>query len=320
MSVTILKGDARALPLAEASVDLIVTSPPYWALRSYTDGGQHYDGQIGAEPTPAAYVDSLIECTRDWMRVLKPRGSIWVNLSDKYAERGGPERAAFADGGSVAYRAARPRRRGESETGIRQKSLMALPQRYMIRCIDDLRLICRAEVIWDKPNGLPESVTDRVRRAHETWFHLVKEPRYFAAINTIREPTSGFVRAPGIARATPPGVKRRAMADACNPLGRLPGSVRRVATQPLKVPAEMGIGHFASFPMEWPRWIVSGWSPDGAVVLDPFGGTGTTALVAHTLGRHGISVDMSADYCRLAQWRTTDPKQLERAARKQVAA
>jgi DNA modification methylase len=85
VTVTLLRADARALPLPDASVDLIVTSPPYWALRSYTDAGEHYDGQIGAEPTPAAYIDSLIDCTREWMRVLKPTGSMWINLGDKYA-------------------------------------------------------------------------------------------------------------------------------------------------------------------------------------------------------------------------------------------
>lgn len=82
---TILRGDTRTVPLPDASVDLVVTSPPYWALRSYQDGGEHYNGQIGAEPTPAAYVDALIDCTREWMRVLKPVGSLWVNLGDKYS-------------------------------------------------------------------------------------------------------------------------------------------------------------------------------------------------------------------------------------------
>ena len=89
-----------------------------------------------------------------------------------------------------------------------------------------------------------------------------------------------------------------------------------IPTQPLKVPAELGIDHFAAFPMEWPRRIISAWCPEDGTVLDPCGGTGTTALVADVLGRHGITVDYSADYCRLAEWRINDPKQRERAARK----
>jgi site-specific DNA-methyltransferase (cytosine-N4-specific) len=314
VTVTILKGDARALPLAEASVDLIVTSPPFWGLRSYTDAGEHYDGQIGAEPTPTAYVDSLIACTREWMRVLKPTGSIWVNLGDKYATN--PRGPNGSSSGLTNGAQLRPGLARASQCGVQPKSLLGMPWRYALRCIDNLGLALRAEVIWSKPNGLPESVTDRVRRAHETWFHLVKQPRnYFASIDSIREPKSDYSRKPGANRATPGGQRRRAMADVCNPKGRLPGSVREVATQPLRVPAELAVDHFAAFPMEWPRWIISGWAPEGGTVLDPFGGTGTTALVADVLGRHGISVDMSADYCRLAQWRTTDPKQLERATR-----
>jgi hypothetical protein len=103
------------------------------------------------------------------------------------------------------------------------------------------------------------------------------------------------------------------MADTVNPLGRLPGSVWDIATEPLIVPAALGVDHFAAFPMEWPRRIIRGWSPEGGTVLDPFGGTGTSALVADALGRHGISSDMSADYSRIAQWRTSDPGQRAKA-------
>jgi len=393
-SATVLRGNALTLPLAGESVDLIVTSPPYFGLRSYQDAGEHYAGQIGAEATPAEFVDALIAATREMVRVLKPSGSIWVNLGDKYAERGGPEREAFADGGQVTYRAVRPRRRSESETGIRQKSLMGIPWRYALRCIDDLGLILRAEVIWSKPNGLPESVTDRVRRSHETWFHLVRSPRYYSAVDEIREahiygkpngsaPNARQLQGWAGGALSPHG----SLSDpVINPLGKLPSSVWSIPTQPLKVPAELGVDHFAAFPMEWPRRIIRGWSPAGvcvecgegrrpviskalavldrgavgsrgskfdgthewhehnrygqdkvygrteatvtgyacacsqptadttpSVILDPFGGTGTTALVAKALGRHSISVDMSADYCRLAQWRTTDPGELARA-------
>jgi site-specific DNA-methyltransferase (cytosine-N4-specific) len=179
--------------------------------------------------------------------------------------------------------------------------------------VDDLDLILRAEVIWSKPNGMPESVTDRVRRSHETWFHFTKEQRYFAHVDGLREPCSGYARPNGSIRATPGGQRKRAMADTVNPLGRLPGSVWDIATEPLIVPAALGVDHFAAFPMEWPRRIIRGWSPEGGTVLDPFGGTGTSALVADALGRHGISSDMSADYSRIAQWRTSDPGQRAKA-------
>jgi len=314
VSATILRGDAARLPLADASVDLVVTSPPYWALRSYTDDGEHYGGQIGAEPTPAAYIDSLIECTREWMRVLRPGGSIWVNLGDKYSDRG---RGRGTSRGPQAETLKQTR-------GPREKSLLLLPERYRIAAVDQLDLIARAVVIWSKPNGLPESITDRVRRSHEDWVHLVKQPRYFAAVDTIREPHT-WSRQINPQWSTARGERslstvhrttKQQSFRSTNPGGKLPGSVREVATQPLAVPAELDINHFAAFPMEWPRWIISGWSPEGGTILDPFGGTGTTALVAEALGRRGISVDMSADYCRLAAWRTTDPGQ--RAAALQV--
>lgn len=317
---TILRGNALCLPVAESSVDLVVTSPPYFGLRSYQDGGQHYAGQLGAEATPAAYVDALITCTREWLRVLKPGGSLWINLGDKYVsdnrgsgtdyKRGEAKWAPVGPGGYPG------------EGIMPRKSLMGIPWRYALRCIDDLGLILRAEVIWSKPNGLPESVTDRVRRSHETWFHFVKQPRYFAAVDEIRED----VLHPNWSRPNrndmPSAEARRALGQTSalrnvytpNALGKLPGSVWEVATQPLKVPADLGVDHFAAFPMEWPRRIILGWSPPGGVVLDPFGGTGTAALVATMLGRTGISVDMSGDYCRLAEWRATDAKERARAA------
>jgi DNA modification methylase len=383
----VLRADARQLPLADESVDLIVTSPPFWSLRSYQDGGQHYDGQLGSEPSPTEFLDELIDATREMMRVLKPSGSIWVNLGDKYAGIGG---GGVGSSDGVIGRGSRPARR---DVGIREKSLIGIPWRYALRCIDDLGLILRAEVIWQKPNGLPESVTDRVRRSHETWFHLVKQPRYYSAVDEIREtpvwgrevnPAWRQVRAElaegsGNRHGTGTGLTR-----AANPLGKLPGSVWEIPTQPLTVPAHLGVDHFAAFPMEWPRRIIRGWSPPGicvecgdgrrpvadkryvkgqsgtsgfakdrrepfgrqngtgmagkpamdalvsitgyacacpeptaptrpAAVLDPFGGTGTVALVASILGRIGVSIDLSADYCRLAAWRTTDPGERARA-------
>lgn len=305
MTVHIIQADARRLPLADDSVDLIVTSPPYFGLRSYTDGGEHYDGQIGAEATPAAYVDALIDCTREWMRALKPTGSMWVNLGDSYSSGG---RASYdTDVKNEGRGGLRPR------DGLPPKSLRGLPWRYALRCLDELGLILRAEVIWQKPNGMPESVTDRVRRSHEQWFHFTQEQRYFTAVDEIREAPSGYSR-PGIAgREARGGQRPRLMRDTCNPKGRLPGSVWEIATQPLNVPEEIGTDHYAAFPTEWPRRIIAAWCPPSGVVLDPFGGTGTTALCADVAGRVGISVDASADYCRIARWRTNDPGERARA-------
>jgi DNA modification methylase len=340
MTALMLRGDARRLPLPDASVDLIVTSPPYFALRSYTDGGEHYAGQIGSEATPAEYIAALVACTREWIRVLKPSGSLFVDLGDKYGA----------------------------------KSLMLLPERYRIACVDELGLIARQVIVWSKPNGLPESVTDRVRRSHEDWVHLTKQPRYFAAVDEIREEVlwPGKTRTSGKASSAVAHLgsqKQTGLGQGCeNPLGKLPGSVWEVATEPLRKIPGLDVDHFAAFPSEWPRRLILGWSPSGictscgegrrpvaevlasggatrrdgnhryvpgfggtqigrsewvegvrraitgyvcacpepsaptrpAVVLDPFGGTGTTAHVADALGRTGISVDMSHDYCRLA--------------------
>lgn len=428
-TANIIRANSRDLPLADDTVDLVVTSPPYFALRSYQDGGEHYEGQIGDEPTPAEFVESLLEVTRECVRVLKPSGSLWVNLGDKYAGNGG---GGVGSSDGTTGRGPRPAR---FNVGIPTKSLIGIPWRYALRCIDDLGLILRAEVIWAKPNGLPESVTDRVRRSHEQWFHFTLSPRYFSAVDEIREEhkpgqspaalsfaREGRETAPG-QTAAPHRVGREA--QGLNPLGKLPGSVWTVPTQPLRVPDHLGVDHFAAFPMEWPRRIIQGWAPtrgvcvecgegrrpvvasvgldmsrpqarrahelaeqgglteahfkallsvgvsdtgrgaatqsgtgkntpevyaladkarevlggyareyllrrptsfvDGcacpeptaptrpAVILDPFGGTGTTALLAKALGCHGISVDMSADYCRLAQWRTNDEAELARA-------
>jgi DNA modification methylase len=396
MTAHVLRGDARNLPLPDGSVDLIVTSPPYFGLRSYTDGGQHYAGQIGSEPTPSAWLDNLLDCTREWVRVLKPEGNLFVNLGDKYSGAGRGNNTGERLTNPLATRMARYETLNRTQhAGLEMapaKSLLGLPWRYAIACTDRLGLILRAEIIWAKPNGLPESVTDRVRRAHEQVFHLVKQPRYYAAVDEIREPQStagerhngrsGYVGAPD-------DIARSFSTRTLSPLGKLPGSVWDIPSAPLQVPERLGVAHFAAFPPALVRPIVLGWSPPGvcttcghgrrpvttqqretyygdgryrngaqqvrdgaamvgwrfdekwrsqtaitgytcgcaythsdtytllparpAIVLDPFGGTGTTALVASCYGRTGITVDLSADYCRLAHWRVNDPGERARA-------
>lgn len=313
--VKLMQGDARHLDLPDNSVDLIVTSPPYFGLRSYQDGGEHYQGQVGDEATPAEFIDALIECTREMMRVTKPTGSIWVNLGDKYNSAASGQNGT-ASTGITGGRHDRMGGRGSAVSTVRPKSLLGIPWRYAIRCIDELGLILRAEVIWSKSNGLPESVKDRVRRSHEQWFHFTLEPRYYSSVDAIREPHKSSPGREGVGALGGQKTIRPVgpNSGAYNIAGKLPGSVRTVASEPLRVPDELGVDHYAAFPTAWPRWIIQGWSPEDGVVLDPFGGTGTTALVASVLGRTGISNDMSADYTRIAQWRTTDPKQRAKAA------
>lgn len=387
----VLRGDAARLPLPGGSADLIVTSPPYFALRAYTDGGKPYAGQIGGEATPREYVAALLGCTREWMRVLKPDGSLFVVLGDRYSGYangqgkgrnigGGGRGAATVPDGPVS---------APSAWGVPSKSLMGLPWRYAAGCIGELGLILRAEIIWAKTNGLPESVADRVRRCHEQVFHFTKEPRYFSAVDEVRGPHLPQSVARADRRRLAPDLSQTGMGSpntldpsgSCNPAGRLPGSVWEIATSPFRPPPELGVDHHAAFPPELARRIILGWSPAGVctacgegrrpvtactgetgrhpggggtyramrapggkdthladaalrsrvitgyacacpdasaptrpgVVLDPFGGTGTTALAASVLGRTGVSVDLSADYCRLARWRTSDPGERARA-------
>ena len=269
MSAVVLRGDAAHLPLPDGSVDLIVTSPPYWSMRVYTDGGENYAGQIGNEETWQEYLEALLTCTQEWARVLKPEGSIFVDLGDKYANDakwGGATSGKHVAGlhGKTGIG------RAKSRTGIPPKSLMLLPERYRIGCVDQLGLIAREVIEWHKPNPLPESVRDRCGRTHEDVVHLVKQPRYFAAVDEIREPQTGSVTArslPGfMTRDSNDGLSHRALRrdpEKFNPLGKVPGSVWTIQSQPLVVPPHLDIDHFAAFPMELPRRIILGWSPSG---------------------------------------------------------
>ena len=285
----LIRGDARRLPLADESVDLIVTSPPYYSLRSYSDGGEHYADQIGSEPTWQEYLDVLIECTREWMRVLKPTGSIWLNMGDKYVA---DNRGSGTDTkrGAAKYAPAGPAGFAGNGSSIRQKSLMLLPHRYAIRCIDELGLIVRMDQVWKKDNGLPESVQDRTRREHEYLFHMVKEPRYYSAVDEIREPGDPHknIRPQDIRgeQSAKDSARRRNGNGVVghagkplefNPLGKLPGSVWSIPSQPLNVPEHVshtrccggrprkgcqdGLDHYAAWPMALVRPIILGWSP-----------------------------------------------------------
>ncbi len=248
----------------------------------------------------------------EWGRVLKPSGSVWINLGDKYVS---DNRGSGTDEKRGEAKHAPRGPAGYPTGGWQHKSLLGLPWRFAIRQID-AGWILRAEVVWDKPNGLPESVTDRVRRSHETWFHFTREPRYFSGVDEIREvyaPASLEAYARGGLRASHGNAehpsrsrsnRQRLDGDNLddwqgNPLGRLPGSVWSIPSEPLLIPDDTRKlldlpDHFAAFPQEWPRRIITGWSPTGictvcGALLLPYGyGTSTTAATgAETL--RGVS-------------------------------
>lgn len=510
----LIRGDARHLPLADGSVDLVVSSPPYFSFRDYEDAGGSSAGQIGAEPTPAAFLRSLWSVMDEVWRVLKPEGSAFVNLGDKSAGSGAPGTSGIQGGDrhrdraigelrqtttaaqrrATGYREEDGPRQYPRQDDARDKSLLDLPGRFALGCAipDPYRTVYetgaelrdaagpdlahpqwirRADLIWNKPNGIPEPVTDRVRWNHEEFVHLTKNGRYFANIDELREPHVGREHSPGNRRS--PAERNDGMDRqpenvwAHHPLGRVPGDVWTIPTEGSRIPpyiafgdaAERGpsslllrpqvwaladanlragrplfvrpVDHFAAFPQEWPRRLILGWTPNGiclecgtgrklavttvqvagtrqersqvgadrqsampnrtdlaahsgrigdvetyatgyvcactpytdhddrrpgdfhrtpkadrdkagrsedgpernrayaervknpppgpvreyhldgwkapptrpAVVLDPFSGTGTTTMVARALGRRGVGVDLSLDYCRIGSWR-----------------
>jgi hypothetical protein len=302
-NVSLLRADARRIPLADESVDLVVTSPPYFGQRAYTDGGQPVAGQVGAEGHPREFLEQLWAITAECWRVLKPSGSMFVNLGDKRSGSGAPGSTSGLGGTPQGQRTgipvnrrtwsddARPGReqRGGYPTAAfgRNKSKQLIPHRYAIGCEDGLAdpdgrgWIVRQELIWAKANGMPESVKDRCRDDFEMWFHLTKEGKYFSAVDELREPHADV----SVARAQPhradPGRAARAgemssggampphtmnVEQMAHPLGRLPGSVWTIPTDPLRWPAHLldeDDNHYAAFPAEWPRRLITGWSPRG---------------------------------------------------------
>jgi DNA modification methylase len=288
----VVQADALRLPLPDECVDLIVTSPPYWSLRRYDAAG------IGNEATPLEWLEALWAATAEMKRVLKPSGSIFVNLGDKYnsAASGQKGTTSVYNGGDPAKNkwANDPRiqQRGTTTGTVREKSLLGLPGLYAAGCSGmlaaiggpdpGLNLIWRRDQItegtwiWHKLNGLPESVTDRTRSAHEYVFHLTKQPRYYAALDTLREPHGEPWRSTGrMENRGSKGVDGGAnngfgltgeTPREYNPLGKLPGSVWSIPSDPLRLPAWLGVDHYAAFPPELPRRLIFAFSPPGICV------------------------------------------------------
>lgn len=297
--VAIITADAldglRAMPAA--SVQTVVTSPPYWGLRDYGEAGQ-----IGLEATPGEYVARLVAVFGELWRVLRDDGTLWLNLGDTYGTGAGPTSPASTLrgnghlGGGPKAKAITSTRRPAS------KSLVGIPWRVAF-ALQEAGWILRAEVIWAKPAPMPESVTDRPTRSHESLFLLAKSEHYFYDLDAIREPfadaregrdgsrleserdrggrTDGFTKPNGIDPSANGGRNRR--------------DVWTVAASPY--PA----AHFAVMPPKLAEPCVLAGSRPGDLVADPFAGAGTTGLVAQRLGRRFVGVEISAEYAALAR-------------------
>ena len=293
--MSLLQADARALPLASSCVQCVVTSPPYFGLRDYGT-----DRQIGREPTIAVYVSELRSVFREVWRVMRDDGVLWLNLGDSYnAYNGNRGSAAGANINHHEYMPDLPSGYGLTEKSLKPKDLMGVPWRVALALQDDGWYL-RSDVIWHKPNPTPESVSDRPTRAHEYVFLLTKSDRYTYDAKAIAEPVMSD-RAPS-RKAKAGGAGHDALRGGSAYDGteteRNARSVWTIATQPYTG------AHFATMPRTLAeRCILSG-SRVGDLVLDPFGGSGTTARMAISLGRRAVMTEINARYLALASERT----------------
>jgi DNA modification methylase len=330
MTVRILTGDCRAMlrTLPDESVHCCVTSPPYFGLRDYG-----VDGQIGLEKTPDEFIAAMVEVFRDVRRVLRADGTLWLNLGDSYASVGGPgwqgKNGQRADRRFTAVRNTVPLREQARTAfkGVKPKDLLMMPARVAL-ALQASGWWLRSDIIWHKPNPMPESVTDRPTSAHEHVFLLAKSERYFFDQEAVLEPvspntharlsqdvqnqigsarahaggkTNGNMKAVGRKMAQPgSGVKNNTSMDAAlaiMPSARNIRNVWTIATQPFSE------AHFATFPPALIEPCIKAGCPEGGTVLDPFGGAGTTGLVADRLKRDAILIELNPEYAAMAERR-----------------
>lgn len=305
--LSIYEGDCRDVlrELPADSVDCVVTSPPYWGLRDYG-----VDAQIGLEATPEEYVAKMMAVFREVRRVLKPTGTVWLNLGDSYTRAQTnnvpqskwqkvefPEHAKAGSSDGAVGRAARP---GNRAGGLKDKDLVGIPWRVAFALQADGWYL-RSDIIWSKPNPMPESVTDRPTKSHEYLFLLTKSARYYFDADAVAEvstygPDSGQKEAAkgsfaGKWADPSDGHRNDGAFRAIRPTRNI-RSVWTIATRPYPG------AHFAVFPPELPERCIKAGSPAEGVVLDPFGGSGTVGMVANRLSRRAILIDLNSEYLR----------------------
>ena len=329
MSVQILLGDCieQLKGLPAGIVQTCVTSPPYWGLRDYGVAGQ-----LGMEPTPEEYTAHLVEVFAEVRRVLADDGTLWVNLGDSYAgsgKGGNPEEGKQATnkgsqsigvlygkiGESARTNANTNVSRRSKEIGLKPKDLVGIPWRVAF-ALQANGWYLRQDIIWAKPNPMPESVTDRCTKAHEYIFLLSKQERYYYDAEAIAEPATygegGGASSWRGERTVPRESRKRG--DFNGKTNELPGreafrairptrnkrSVWTVATQPFSG------AHFATYPEKLIEPCVLAGSRPGDTVLDPFNGSGTTGAVAVKHHRNYIGIELNPDYIELTNKRLAE--------------
>jgi DNA modification methylase len=282
-------GDCRVslkeMAASNIQVQSCITSPPYYGLRDYG-----HDGQIGNELTPKEFIDNLVEVFACVWDVLKDDGTLWVNLGDTYSAggRGAGSKIQSANKGSVTGNVL-----GTWKVdGYRPKNLLGMPWKLAF-ALQDFGWNLRQDIIWHKPNPMPESVTDRCTKAHEYFFLLSKSQKYYFDHNAIKEPvkedwgtrdrTNGKYHNDGTGLTPHTGLTKSY--DMANKR-----SVWSVNTSTFKG------AHFATYPPELIEPCILASSKAGDIILDPFFGSGTTGQVAQNLGRKWIGCELNKDY------------------------
>ena len=266
MKDTILFGDCReTLSQIDEKVRMCVTSPPYYGLRNYGDESN----QIGQEDTPEEYIQNLVNIFRSVRNCLTDDGTLWVNIGDSYYNyRPGKGQALVKQTVSATKQDLPDKcaRRGNKLEGLKEKDLIGIPWMLAFALRADGWYL-RQDIIWNKSNPMPESVRDRCTKSHEYMFLLSKSQNYYFDVDVIKEPT------------------------------RRKRSVWNVSTKPYKG------SHFAVFPPELITPCILASSEENDTILDPFMGSGTTAMVAKELGRYYIGCELHEDYGNLIQER-----------------
>ena len=307
---TILQGDVieRLQDIEDNTIQCVVTSPPYWGLRDYGE-----DNQLGLEETPEEYVDNMVKVFREVRRTLKDDGTLWLNLGDSYSSGGRSTTTNQTLRGNNDYGVTRPK----PSENIKPKDLIGIPWRVAFALQQDGWYL-RQDIIWHKPNPMPESVTDRCTKSHEYIFLLTKSANYYYDADAIREPHTWVENKPRPSGMSRNGKKYREKvkyggggtgfsghsgsykADGSplnHPLGRNKRSVWKINTQPYKE------AHFAVFPEKLPELCIKAGSKKGDIVLDPFFGSGTTGFVAQRLYRKWLGIELNPEYIKIANKR-----------------